>query len=270
MALAEQSQAMADKTWLSLMAQRCQQNRITVRPKIPYSSYLTDAFGCPASEVLARMYEEEDMSVADIQSWLTTNVGWCVSERQVNVMLRNGGIALRNYSERRRVAWRTGKMDACMAKARLNSKHVYFIGSTTEKTVRYLLQVSLSALKLRWHVIIGDCIQLILERYEVDIPIVVIEPSTGLSCRFALEVDSSFVHGSADAQQRDRAKDESLGQAGWKVYRLNGDSQSPLHIVPQVVDIAVDIKRVCGERFTAQEENSRTDWQQSALPSGGL
>lgn len=246
----------SDNKYLSSLATKCLQHRTMEKPKGDYAEFLSSVFGCSAPGVLARMYVHEQMSVADIRTWLVENIGWCVSERQVNVILRRSGIALRGYGERKRLSWKQGKMDGAIAKLRQRGSQIFFISSTVENMVRYLLQVSLSALDLPWHVVVGDHLQLILPRYEVDIPIVAVNPSTGFSCRFAVEVDSTFAHGSVEVQMRDRVKDEALQKSGWIVYRINGDNTMPLHIVPQVVDVAVDIKRVCQEVLSI---DGRTD-----------
>lgn len=237
------------------------------RPKSRYEEFLGSAFGCPAAEVLERMYFQEQMSVSDIHAWLVDNIGWSVCDRQINKIMSNSGVQLRGYGERKRLCWAQGKMDEALTRSREACKQAYFIGSTVEKMVRYLLQVSLSALRLPWHVVIGDHLQLILPRYEVDIPVVVMDPLTGFCCRFAVEVDNTFTHGNAEVQARDRLKDEALRQNGWTVYRVNGDSLSPIHIVPQVVDIAVDIKLICGQMMNADDGSGKTEIvRSSALP----
>ncbi len=234
------------------------------RPKGRYEDFLGSIFGCPVVEVFERMYFQEQMSVSDIHAWLVGNIGWSVCERQINKIMSENGIQLRGYVERKRLCWAQGKMDEALAKSRESCKQAYFIGSTVEKMVRYLLQVALSALNLPWHVIIGDQLQLILARYEVDIPVVVVNPWNGLSCRFAVEVDTTFVHGSDKVRARDRAKDEALRGSGWMVYRVNGDSISPIHIVPQVVDVAVAIKRACEQTMDADGGSGKADVVRSA------
>jgi len=257
----------SDNTWLSSLAEKCVGHRTMSRPKGNYEDFLSSVFGCPGAETLERMYSYEQMSVSDIHAWLVDNVGWSVGVRQINKIMARNGIRLRGYAERKRLSWKQGKMDDALAKSRVGCKQAFFIGSGAEKMVRYLLQVSLSALRLPWQVVIGDHLQLILPRYEVDIPVVVMDPLTGLSCRFALEVDNTFTHGNTETQSRDRLKDEALRESGWMVYRVNGDSVSPIHIVPQVVDVAVDIKRVCGQTMNADGGRGKADIvRSSALP----
>lgn len=261
-----QSQS-SDNSWLSSLARKCRGHRTMSRPKGRYEDFLGSIFGHSAAEVFERMYFQEQMSISDIHVWLVDNIGWSVCERQINKIMSDAGIQLRGYVERKRLCWAQGKMDEALAKSREGCKQAYFVGSIVERMVRYLLQVALSALNLPWHVIIGDQLQLILARYEVDIPVVVVNPSTGLSCRFAVEVDTTFVHGSESVQTRDRAKDETLRKSGWTVYRLNGDSVWPVHIVPQVVGIAMDIKRLSGLAFNVGTGGEEEHLQCSTPPS---
>lgn len=239
----------ADNTWLSAIAERCAECRISARPKGRYEDYLSMAFGHPAGDALAFMYTELEMSAEDIRQWLVANLGWCVVNRQIHKILHDHGVSMRGHGEHKRLSWKQGKMDAALAKSRQGSKQAYFIGSTAEKMVRYLLQVTLSALNLPWHVVIGDQLQIILPRYEIDIPVVVVDPTTGRSCRFAVEVDSSYAHDTAEIKAKDQVRDVALESVGWAVYRVDSDSLSPVIIVPQVVDVAVDIKRVAGMAF---------------------
>lgn len=149
------------------------------KPKGRYEDFLGSVFGHPAAEVLERMYFQEQMSTSDIHAWLVDNIGWSVCERQISKIMSDAGVQLRGYVDRKRLSWAQGKMDEALAKSQEGCRQAYFIGCSAEKMVKYLLLVSLTALKLPWHVVIGDQLQIILSRYEVDIPVVGSRSSDG-------------------------------------------------------------------------------------------
>jgi very-short-patch-repair endonuclease len=212
-----------------------------------YRAFLETVFDEPVKVVLTQLYR--NMSVADIQSLFAKHLGVTVGEGQILRIMKDCGIQRRNYAERKRLSWKQGKMDASMAKSRQSRKQTFLLGSKVEKTIRYLLREALLVLEIKWDVVIGDNLQHILGRYEVDIPVVVVDRPTGTACRFAVEVDNSFTHSSPKRKKRDAAKDRALEQAGWRVFRLNGGVKNQDALAVQVADLVLAIEAHAEEIF---------------------
>ncbi len=148
-------------------------------------------------------------------------------------------------------------MDASIVHARHTRKRTYFLGSKAEQTVRYLLRETLMKWKFPWEAVIGDNQQHILSRYEVDIPLVVVERETGRCCRFAIEIDCSFTHGSILQKERDARKDAALCKSGWIVHRINMDGMKKDALQRRVRHLAEDIFNVCSRRFRRLRSSAR-------------
>ena len=71
-------------------------------------------------------------------------------------------------------------------------------------------------------VIIGDTVQYIHERFEIDIPVVLVARESGYCCRIAVEVDSAFTHSNKVVRERDIRKENALRKQGWQVVRIRG------------------------------------------------
>lgn len=219
------------------------------RRSASFADRLETAFDESIEGLLTRLYVVEQMSVPDIRQWLEERLGSVVSERHLYRIMTEHGVQLRGHAERKRLSWKQGKMDASMAKSRQTRKRTYLLGSKAEKTIRYLLREALLVLEVKWDVVIGDNLQHILGRYEVDIPVVVVDRSTGAACRFAVEVDNSFTHSSPKRKNRDAAKDRALEQAGWRVFRLDGGAKDQNDMAEQVADLVLAIEAHAGEIF---------------------
>ena len=94
-----------------------------------------------------------------------------------------------------------------------------------------------------------------LGRYEVDIPVVVVDCATGVACRFAVEVDNRFTHSTPKRRKRDAAKDRALGEAGWKVCRVDGGANNHV-LAEQVADLALAMESHAAETFVNQSFRS--------------
>ena len=210
---------------------------------------LEAAFDESIEGLLTRLYVVGQMSVPDIRQWLEERLGSVVSERHLYRIMAEHNVQLRGHAEHKRLSWKQGKMDTSMARSRQTRKRTYLLGSKAEKNVRYLLREALLILEVKWDVVIGDNLQHILGRYEVDIPVVVVDRSTDAACRFAVEVDNSFTHSSPKRKKRDAAKDRALEQAGWRVFRLDGGTKDQDAMAEQVADLVLTIEAHAEEIF---------------------
>jgi len=246
------------------------------RRSATFTDRLETAFDEPIKGLLTRLYVVERMSVPDIRQWLEERLGSVASERHLYRIMTEHGVQLRGYAERKRLSWKQGKMDASMSKSWQTRKRTYLLGSKAEKTIRYLLREALLILEVKWDVVIGDNLQHILGRYEVDIPVVVVDRSTGTSCRCAVEVDNSFTHSSPKRKKRDAAKDRALEQAGWRVFRLDGGTKDQDAMAEQVADLALAIEALAGEIFVKDSfpasplQARRATHHQRCVHAGGL
>lgn len=237
---------------------------------------LEAAFDEPIEDLFTRLYVVKQMSVPDIRQWFEERLGTVVSERHLYRIMTEHGVQLRGYAERKRLSWKQGKMDTSMAKSRQTRKQTFLFGSKVEKTIRYLLREALLVLEIKWDVVIGDNLQHILGRYEVDIPVVVVDPSTDAACRFAVEVDNSFTHSSPRRKKRDAAKDRVLEQAGWRVIRLDGGVKDQDVLAEQVADLVLTIEAHAEEIFvnhsfsTGPSQGRRATHHQGCVHAGGL
>jgi len=163
-----------------------------------------------------------------------------------------------------------------MAKSRQTRKRTYLLGSKAEKTIRYLLREALLVIEIKWDVVIGDNLQHILGRYEVDIPVVVVDRSTGAACRFAVEVDNSFTHSSPKQKKRDAAKDRALEKTGWRVFRLDGSVKEQDVLAEQVADLVLAMEAYAEEIFvnhsfsTGPLQERRANHHKECVQAGGL
>lgn len=214
-----------------------------------FTDRLETAFDESIDGLLTRLYVAEQMSVPDIRRWIEDRLGSVVSERHLYRIMTEHGVQLRGHAERKRLSWKQGKMDVSMAKSRQTRKRTYLLGSKAEKTIRYLLREALLILGVKWDVVIGDNLQHILGRYEVDIPVVVVDRSSGAACRFAVEVDNSFTHASPKRKKRDAAKDRALEKTGWRVFRLDGGVKEQDVLAEQVADLVLAIEAHAEEIF---------------------
>jgi very-short-patch-repair endonuclease len=105
-------------------------------------------------------------------------------------------------------------------------------------------------LDVKWDVVIGDNLQHIHERFEIDIPVVLIDRETGRASRIAIEVDSAYTHSSTEVRDRDRRKDNALREAGWQVVRVDGDClRKKSVIIEAVADLALTVERIANEKL---------------------
>ena len=103
---------------------------------------------------------------------------------------------------------------------------------------------------VKWDVVIGDNLQRIHERFEIDIPAVLIDRETGRARRVAIEVDSARTHSSIEVRDRDARKDSSLKRAGRQVVRVNGDCvRKKSALAEAVADLALFIEGIAGKKF---------------------
>lgn len=246
------------------------------RRSVPFTDRLETAFDESIEGLLTRLYVVEQMSVPDIRQWLEERLGSVVSERHLYRIMTEHGVQLRGHAEHKRLSWKQGKMDTSMARSRQTRKRTYLLGSKAEKNVRYLLREALLILELKWDVVIGDNLQHILGRYEVDIPVVVVDRSTGTACRFAVEVDNSFTHSSPKRKKRDAAKDRTLEKAGWRVFRLDGGVKDQDALAEQVADLVLTIEAHAEEKFvnhsfpTDPSQGRRATHHQECVHAEGL
>lgn len=103
---------------------------------------------------------------------------------------------------------------------------------------------------VKWDVVIGDNLQRIHERFEIDIPAVLIDRETGRARRVAIEVDSARTHSSMEVRDQDARKDSSLKRAGRQVVRVNGDCvRKKSALAEAVADLALFIEGIAGKKF---------------------
>jgi len=217
-----------------------------------YERLLEAHFKEPVESLLRGLYIEKEMSVADIVAYFVERVGVAVTGRQIYRTLSKFGIPRRNTSEHKRLSWKQGKMDSSIENCRKTRKRTYLLGSKPEHQVRFFLREAFLEMGFPWHVVIGDNLQHILARYEVDIPLVVLDPANNQACRFAIEVDHEFTHGDLARKRRDSEKEYALRRAGWLVYRLDSGPSAPCHLREQVYGLADLIFHVVHERFAGQ------------------
>lgn len=222
-----------------------------------FEFFLVDVFRKSLSDLMRELYVENEMSLPDIRNLFTGLFGFCVSEKTLSRYLDTSGVPARSYAERKRLSWKQGKMDGALPKMRQSCKRTYMIGSKAERTVRYLLREGLLVLDVKWDVVIGDNLQHILDRFEVDIPLVIIEREAGRACRIAIEVDSSFTHSSPERQERDERKDEALKAAGWHVLRISTDGFQRQGVTSErVTDLVLRVEQIAEDAFRAA-----CDWE---------
>lgn len=213
-------------------------------------SFLEAAYDATIEEVMREFYLRQEMSVADLEEHFSGVFGFHISQRTLCHILRKAGIQARGYAERKRLSWKQGKMDSALPKMRQHRKRQYLLGSQAEQTVRYMLRQGLMMIDAQWDAVIGDNLQHILKRYEVDIPLVLIERETNKACRIAIEVDGSIAHSTPRQIERDGRKTRELMNAGWHVLRISSDGLDRReHVVTRMTDLMLKIIQVAEEAF---------------------
>jgi hypothetical protein len=102
--------------------------------------------------------------------------------------------------------------------------------------------------------VIGNGHQHILNRYEVDIPLVLVSRQSGQALRYAIEVGNPHTHGDERRQRTDAEKSTALQEAGWKVilldidiHRSGGLKRLPELVTGLALEIESDATRTLGE-----------------------
>ena len=145
-------------------------------------------------------------------------------------------------------------MIGSMARSRQSRKQAYFPGARVEQKIRYLLREALMTPDVKWDVVIGDNLQRIHERFEIDIPAVLIDRETGRARRVAIEADSARTHSSIEVRDWDARKDSALKKAGRQVVRVNGDCvRKKSALAEAVADLALFIEGIAGKKIRLRD-----------------
>jgi len=215
-----------------------------------FQLFLEAVFNRPLAEIVHALYIEDQMSSLDIHKAFSDAFGFEVSVRTISTVIKDSGVKIRDRAETKSLSWKQGKMAGSMARSRQSRKQAYLLGSRAEQKIRYLLREALMALDVKWDVVIGDNLQHIHERFEIDIPVVLIDKKTGRACRIAIEVDSAYTHSSMEVRDRDARKDSSLEKAGWQVIRVDGDClRKKSALAEAVADLSLSIEEIAGKIF---------------------
>lgn len=192
----------------------------------------------PMKEIMERLYCRQQFSMDEIARKFESETGVPVSGKLIYNFLVALNIPVRNKSEAGIMKWKLGKVDASLPKIRRKSIERLTFGSDSEKDIRHRLLNALSELNLDADIIIGDHAHSILPRYEVDIPIVLIDKSTQRICKIAVDVDSEFFHSQHEKMETDSEKTYLLENSGWRVIRIFMDGQYE-EIVGEKVSAAI-------------------------------
>ena len=238
--------------WIPDMTDRCKQvGRTFIFDGTEFTKFeffLIAVFKKPLRSIMQELYVDAEMSVPDICKAFREQLEACPSDRTIQNLIKRSGVPMRTRAECKALSWRQGKMDGSIAKARQASKKTYLLGSKAEQQVRYLLREAFIALDLQFDIVIGDNLQHILERFEIDIPLVLVDRETSKACRIAVEVDNTFTHSGEKRQKRDARKDKVLNQAGWHVIRVNGDHFNKKKVlIESVTNLALRIEQIAEE-----------------------
>lgn len=212
--------------------------------------FLEAALEMSLKEIMEEYYERRKMSGTDIARHFSDLFGFPILDRMIYYALKKSGVRSRGYAERKSLSWKQGKMEGAISKMRQTCKRSYMLGSKAEQTVRFMLRQGLLILDAEWDAIIGDNLQHILDRFEVDIPLVLIDRRTGRACRIAIEVDNRFTHSESGQLRRDERKAHALERAGWRVLRVDGDDfDNRENVAAEMTDLMLKVKRVAEEAF---------------------
>lgn len=218
-----------------------------------FEFFLIAVFKKPLNAIMQDLYVDAQMSVPDLCGAFQEQLGLCPSDRTVYNLVRKSGVPMRTRAECKSLSWQQGKMAGSMAKSRQSRKKTYLLGSKAEHKVRYLLREALLVLDVKWDVIIGDHLQHILDRFEVDIPLVIVDRQTSSACRIAIEIDNTFTHSGQIRQKRDARKDAALKKAGWHVIRINGEQFRKNSVLAEAVsDLSLRVEQLAEEIFLNQ------------------
>ncbi len=233
---------------------RCtgRRQRYTLDGKVygSFIAFIEAAYRATIYEIMDEFYGRREMSSTDLHGYFAEVFGFSVDQRTICRVLEKSGVQARGYAARKALSWKQGKMDMALSKMRQVRKRSYLLGSRAEQTVRYLLRQGLLILDADWDVVIGDNLQHILDRFEVDIPIVLIDRQSRRACCIAIEVDSFFTHTAPERQDRDKRKTRALIDAGWHVLRICCDDFTNGSLVAEkMTDLMLKVKRIAEESF---------------------
>ena len=224
-----------------------------------FDAFLEAAYEAPLRDVMQEFYWRREMSSTDMQRYFSDLFGFPVKLRTISYALSNSGVRPRDYAERKGLSWKQGKMDGVIPRLRQASKRTFLLGSRAEQTVRFLLRQGLLLIDAEWDAVIGDNLQHILSRYEVDIPVILVDRVNGRACRIAVEVDSRFAHSAPERQAHDAIKTRALMEAGWHVLRIDGDKLKDARTTSEeMTGLMLAVKRIAEETFSSRPvETSR-------------
>jgi len=206
-----------------------------------FEFFLIAVFKKLLNAIMQDLYVDAQMSVHDLCGAFRNQLGLCPSDRTVYNLVKNSGIPMRTRAECKSLSWQQGKMAGSMAKSRQSRKKTY------------LLREALLVLDVKWDVIIGDNLQHILDRFEVDIPLVIVDRQTSKACRIAVEIDNTFTHSGQIRQKLDARKDAALKKAGWHVIRINGEQFRKNSVLAEAVsDLSLQVEQLAEETFINQ------------------
>ncbi len=203
-----------------------------------------EAFYCePMKEMLERLYCRQQFSMDEIARKFVSDTGLPVSGKLIYKFLVSLGVPVRNKSEACIMKWKLGKVDTSLPKIRRKSVERLTFGSDTEKDIRYRLLCVLNEQSLNADIIIGDQTHSVLPRYEIDIPIVLIDKVTQRICKIAVDVDSEFFHGHHEDMDTDSQKTYLLENSGWRVIRIYLDGK-----YEEIIDAKIQeaVERIVG------------------------
>lgn len=173
-----------------------------------------ELYNLKLKEFLVKKYIDEKHSMSVIARFLDC------SEKTVKNTLQYYGIDIKSHSRARFDAVDTGNINVenILGKVRKTKRKTFISGSFSEQRVRILIQSYLFELFDRnYEIIVGFNEYSVLRKYEVDIPIIIVDIRNNSFFKFAIEING--IHHTKDQQsKRDKLKAELLNKRNW-IYK---------------------------------------------------
>ena len=169
------------------------------------------------------------MSTTEIHREVELKIGLTFSKRQVHRWLKEVGLNL-DRAKAGRLRWKKGLMDDAAKKTKTSLVRSQIMGSKIEDMIRWELNMEFA----KWHdveAVVGFTNWCILQRWEVDIPIIVLSRSGGTITKIAVEIDGERWHRTSGNWE---SKRRALTDAGWHALRVLVTSDEQKRMAHQV------------------------------------
>lgn len=197
------------------------------------------------------------LSTTQIHKELESKLGLPFSKRHLHRWLGDAGLNLDRSSAGRK-RWKQGLMNDAVRKSKASLVRSKILGSKIEERIRWELNLEFSTWN-EYEVIVGFTNWTLLQRWEIDIPIVMLHRADQKVLKIAIEIDGEQWHKETAKWE---LKQSALIEAGWipiRVLITNEEQRRKAHQIyvrgdvkslTVVTDLIRDIKQIVKRHYS--------------------